>query len=176
MTTPLVHGVHPPGAQNVGTLVHSVHPPGAHCAPDSKAFDSKPDSKAIEIQHGDAALNAMPAWGAFKEQLQTELPAEEFNLWARPMMLLKVMPVDAERKHLLAAIPPNGRIRSAAQERLPMMRELLAPVGMNISLTLYPDEWEIQEAKNRYGIDMAPKPWTRGAARKEQQNANYGRT
>ena len=112
------------------------------------------------IQHGDAALNSLPAWLAFKEQLRAELSEEEWELWVRPMFLLKANPIDSSHKHLLAAIPPNTRIQAAACKRLPRMRELLAPAGLNISLTRYPDEWEIAEAKKRYGVDMTPKSWT----------------
>jgi hypothetical protein len=103
----------------------------------------------------------MPAWLAFKEQLRAEFSNEEWNLWVRPMFLLKAMPAGPGQKHLLAAIPANGRIQSAAVNRLSMMRELLAPAGLNISLTRYPDDWEVEEAKRRYGCDMAPKAWTR---------------
>jgi hypothetical protein len=139
------------------------HPSGDTASPNSKAFDSKTINSKPMIQHGDAALNSMPAWTAFKEQLRAELSDVEWNLWVRPMFLLRAMPVSADQKHLLAAIPPNGRIQSAAIKRLPMMRELLAPTGLNISLTHYPDQWEIDEAKRRYGTDIAPKPWTRNA-------------
>lgn len=150
--------IRPTGAQRAPVPVHTACATGAHCAPDSR---SKSNSKAIEIQHGDAALNSLPSWLAFKEQLRSEVKSEEWDLWVRPMFLLKAMPDSADQTHLLAAIPPNNRIQSAAVKRLPMMRELLAPVGLNISLTVYPDEWEIQEAKKRYGVDVAPKPWTR---------------
>jgi hypothetical protein len=146
------------GAKVAPQPVQDLEPTGAMVAPDSR---SKANSKPIRIQHGDAALNAMPAWLSFKEQMRAELPDEEWNLWVRPMLLLRAMPISADRKHLLAALPPNGRIQSAATKRLPIMRELLAPTGLNISLTRYPDEWDIQEAKARYGKDLAPKPWVR---------------
>jgi hypothetical protein len=128
---------------------------------DSKAFDSKAFDSKEEIHHGDAALNTMPAWLAFKEQLRSEVSEQEWNLWVRPMFLLKTMPADGDQKHMLAALPGNGRIQNAALKRLPMMRELLAPAGLNISLTRYPDEYEIGEAKRRYKVDIAPKPWIR---------------
>jgi hypothetical protein len=146
------------GAQRAPVPVHGLCLTGAQCAPDSR---SKPNSRTVGIQHGDAALNALPAWLSFKEQLRAELPDKEWDLWVRPMFLLRAMPASANQKHLLAAIPANGRIQGAATNRLTMMRELLAPAGLNISLTHYPDEWGIQEAKKRYGVDMAPKPWTR---------------
>jgi hypothetical protein len=154
-------GIRRTGAQRAPVPVQDLNLTGAQCAPDSR---SKPNSKAIEIQHGDAELNSMPAWLSFKEQLRAELSPEEWNLWVRPMFLLRVLPANADQKHLLAAIPPNGRIQNAAIKRLPMLRELLEPVGFNISLTRYPDEWEIQEAEKRYGLDIAPKPWARGGS------------
>lgn len=148
------------GAKVAPQPVQNPYLTGAMVAPDSR---SKANSRSIGIQHGEAALNSLPAWLSFKEQLRAEISVEEWDLWVRPMFLLKAMPASADQKHLLAAIPANGRIQSAATNRLAMMRELLAPVGLNISLTPYPDEWQIEEAKQRYGVDVAPKPWTRNS-------------
>lgn len=156
----LVTPCHQSRDKRVADLVTPCHQSGDTMSPDSKAFDPRPNPKPV-IHHGAAALNKMPAWVSFKEQLRAELSEEEWNLWVRPMLLLKAMPIGEGQTHLLAAIPPNSRIRSAAQQHLPMMRELLAPAGLNISLTVYPTEWEVQEAEKRYGIDMAPKPWSR---------------
>jgi helix-turn-helix protein len=149
------------GVTVAGEPVQRLRLTGAVAAPDSR---STSDSNPLEIQHGDAALNAMPAWLSFKEQLRSELSEEEWNLWVRPMFLLRVLPAGSEQKHLLAALPRNGRIQAAASRRQPLMRELLAPAGFNISLTRYPDEWEIQEAQSRFGVDLAPKPWTRASS------------
>lgn len=151
-------GIRGTGAQCAPVPVHGLHLTGAQCAPDSR---SKPNSKAKGIQHGEAALNSLPAWLAFKEQLRAELSGEEWDLWVRPMFLLKVRPLDAGRKNFLAALPVNRRIQEAASGRRNMMQELLVPAGLSISLTPYPDDYEIQEAKKHYGVDMAPKPWTR---------------
>ena len=156
-----VSACHPGGVSVTPTPTSACHPPGVSVTPDSKAFDSSTHDSKPAIHHGDAALNSLPAWLSFKEQLRNELSDEEWKLWVRPMLLLKTMPAGEDQKHLLAAIPPNTRIQDAALKRLPMMRELLAPAGLNISLTKYPDEWEIQEAQKRYGVDMSPKPWTR---------------
>ena len=140
---------------------HRVQTPLDTVSTDPKAFDSDTTDPKAEIHHGDAALNSLPAWLAVKEQLRSELSPEEWDLWVRPMLLLKTL---GAGNHILAALPPNGRIIQQAQNRLPLMRELLAPAGLNISLTRYPDEWEISEAQRRYGIDIAPKPWSRGSA------------
>jgi hypothetical protein len=150
-------GVRRTGAQSAPVAVHGLQLTGAQDAPDSR---SKSNPNPIEIQHGDAALNSMPVWLAFKEQLRTELSEDEWSLWARPMFLWKAISASADQKHLVAALPPNGRIQSAAMKRLPMMREMLAPAGLNISLTRYPDGYDISEAKRRYGKDITPKPWT----------------
>jgi helix-turn-helix protein len=158
---PLVSSSHQSGVQQSGVPVSASHQSGVQQSPDPKAFDPKDTNPKPEIHHGDAALNSMPAWLAFKEQLRSELSEDEWNLWVRPMLLLKAMPASADQKHLLAAIPPSARIQSAATKRLPMMRELLATAGLNISLTHYPNEWEIEESRRRYGVDIAPKPWTR---------------
>ncbi len=142
-------------------LVTPRHQTGVTVSPDSKAFDSKAINSKPLTHHGDAELNSIPEWLAFKEQLRSEFSEEEWNLWVRPMLLLRRIPVSRDQIHILAALPANNRIHSAAVNRLPLMRELLAPAGLNISLKHYPDEWEIQEAKKRYDVDMAPKPWTR---------------
>jgi hypothetical protein len=99
-------------------------------------------------------------WPSFKGRLQGKLPAEEWELWPSRMYLLKAIRASSAQVHLLATLPPNGRMISAALKRLPMMRELLSP-SFNISLTTYPDEYAIGEALRRYGVDMAPRPWAR---------------
>ncbi|HKH99701.1 MAG TPA: hypothetical protein VJ999_11385 [Candidatus Sulfotelmatobacter sp.] len=151
-------GICKTGAQCAPVPVHGLRLTGAQCAPDSR---SKHNSSPIEIQHGDAALNLLPTFDAFKEQLRGELPAEEWDLWVRPMKLERPLSVGNNQKHFLAALPPNTRIQSAALKRLPMMRELLGAAGLSISIKTYAHESEIQEAKERYGIDVIPKAWRR---------------
>lgn len=141
--------------------------PGDTMSPYPKASDD-PEVRG-PIHHGDAALGSLPgpdptlqktpAWLAFKEQLRNELSAEEWDLWVRPMYLQKAIPLGAGQSQLLAAVPRNGRIVTAALNRLPLMRELLKPAGVNISLTHY--DREISEARRRYDKHLAPKPWTR---------------
>jgi hypothetical protein len=137
-------------------------------SPNSEASNSK---RLNGIQHGDAAmmlppdgdstLQSMPAWGVLKEQLRNQLSPTEWDLWVRPMFLLKATPVEPDGKHFLAALPRSSKIQAAALNRLELMRELLAPARIGLSLTPRPDEYEISEAQKRYGKDMAPKPWTR---------------
>jgi len=55
-------------------------------------------------------------------------------------------------------MPANHRIVDAAFARLPVVREMLQP-SFTISFTKYPDQWQIEEARLRYGIDMRPKAW-----------------
>src|SRR5215470_4575474 len=97
-------------------------------------------------------------WPSFKRRLLAEHPDEEF--WIRPFYLFRSMRASTRQVQLLAALPRNGRIISAAVARLPRMREILAPF-FSISLTKYPDHWEIEEIKKRFGLDFAPRPWAR---------------
>ena len=46
-----------------------------------------------------------------------------------------------------------------------MMQELLAPAGLNISLTRYPDEYEIREAKN-----ATTSTWRRSRGRESHES------
>jgi hypothetical protein len=159
---PTVHSPTDPRSTNSLDLDSLIKSKAIHHAEGAMTMTplTSPASKPT-LRPDDVTLNALPPFLALKEQLRGEMSSEEWGLWVRPMLLLKVMPVDGERKHFLAALPPNSRIQNAALKRVPMMRELLAPAGLNISLTNYPDEYEISEAKKRYDIDMAPQPWTR---------------
>jgi hypothetical protein len=158
---PLVSRGHQTGGPRAVHLVSSGHQSGVTGTPDSKAFDPKALDPKPVIHHGDAAMNSLPAWLALKEQLRNELSEEEWGLWVRPMLLLKVMAPNTNDKTLLAALPSNSQIQAAAKQYLPAMCELLEPSGFSIRLTTYPSEWEIEESRKRYGSDMAPKPWTR---------------
>jgi hypothetical protein len=112
---------------------------------------------------------AQRVWFPFKRQLQAKLPAEEWNLWVRPMYFHRALEERPGLIHILGALPPNGRIRDAAQKQLQLMRRLLSP-HFNISLVHYAGEYEIQEAKKRYEIDIAPKPWRAKSAPQPEAN------
>jgi hypothetical protein len=99
----------------------------------------------------DQVLRAL--WPSFKRRLQARFPGEE---WIRPMYLLRVLRAGPTQAHLLASVPANGRIIREALERLPIMREMLAP-SFSLSLTVYPDSYQLEEAKRRFGIELLPK-------------------
>jgi hypothetical protein len=65
------------------------------------------------------------------------------------------MPIDDKHTHLIAALPPSGHLQAAAHEHLSQMRDMVAPYFC-ISLTRYAEDYDIQEAKRRYGIDLRP--------------------
>jgi hypothetical protein len=92
-------------------------------------------------------------WPAFKRRLLAKCPGED---WIRSMYLLRAMRASSSQVHILAAVPPNGRIIAGALNRLAFMRELLKP-NFNLSLTVYPDAYQVSEARRRYNVDMAPK-------------------
>lgn len=90
-------------------------------------------------------------WFPFKRRLLATWPSEKF--WIEPLYLHRAIQADDNRIHLLAALPPNGRIQAAANQRLREMRDMLAP-NFCLSLTRYADEYDIGEAKRRYGIEL----------------------
>jgi hypothetical protein len=93
-------------------------------------------------------------WPSFKRRLQARFPGEEN--WIRAMYLLRVVRASEKQLHVLASLPANGSIIAAAIRRLPEMRALLAP-SFNLSLTVMPDSYQIEEAQKRYGIEMLPR-------------------
>jgi hypothetical protein len=97
-------------------------------------------------------------WPSLKRRLQLKFPGEP---WVRPMYLLRVVRAGEKQLHLLASLPPSGSIIAAAIHRLPEMRALLAP-SFCISLTVYPDTYQLEETKRRYGIELLPPKRNQG--------------
>jgi hypothetical protein len=93
-------------------------------------------------------------WPSFKRRLQARFPGE--GNWIRSMYLLRCLRANEKQIHLLASVPANGRIIREALDRLPVMREMLAP-NFCISLTVAPDEWHVSEARRRFGIELLPR-------------------
>ncbi|SRR5579872_361358 len=90
---------------------------------------------------------ALTDWLAIKTQLQTEIPADEWNLWVRPTYLLKVM----AGSQMLLALPPDGRIIEAARSRQELLRGLLKSRGyQGFSLTRYPDDYELERIRTGF--------------------------
>jgi Helix-turn-helix domain len=81
---------------------------------------------------------AMKAWLTIKEQLRSELPRPEWELWVRPTYLLKVM----DHKFLLLAMPPSSKIIEAAQKRKALLSTKMAEVGYAFGFTKYPDDFQ----------------------------------
>jgi hypothetical protein len=85
---------------------------------------------------------ALTFWLKFKDQLKTELPEDEWQLWLRPLLFLK----ELGSKHLLLALPPVNRILDAYKAKEPWLRNRLAPLGYYCSATKYPDEYTLDRA------------------------------
>jgi hypothetical protein len=91
-------------------------------------------------QHSFAALIAL--WIRTKNRLKNELPIDEWNLWIRPMFLLRAMD---HGRFLLFSLPPNDRIMKAALANKATLIGLLQPHGFRgCSFARYPDEYELE--------------------------------
>ncbi len=84
-----------------------------------------------------------------KEVLRTELDPEEWELWVRPARLLRAM----DSRTMLIAVPPNGAITDAAVKRKQLLNEIAGRAGFGVALTHYPDDWEREQLKERFGIE-----------------------
>jgi hypothetical protein len=96
---------------------------------------------------------SLPAWLAIKELLRSELDPGEWELWVRPARLLWVM----DGKTMLIALPPGGAIEAAAVARKPLLNELAGRAGLRAVLTRYPDEWQREQLKERFGIELSTR-------------------
>jgi len=85
--------------------------------------------------HAHGALND---WLFVKAKMEGLLARDEYNLWMRPMYLLKVM-----GKQMLLSLPRNRRIIDAARSHQALLSRLLREKGYSgCSLTRYPDGYE----------------------------------
>jgi hypothetical protein len=118
---------------------------------DKREDKTKPPNKVLQDlqepltnpkQHGFAALKF---WIRFKEQLKTELPIEEWNLWVRPAYLFR-----ESDGHLLLALPVSRKITDAYLERQAWLREKLQPHGYSCSATKYPDDYTLERVMREY--------------------------
>jgi hypothetical protein len=84
---------------------------------------------------------ALKSWLAAKRQLQATLPTSEFDLWVRPMYLLRVL----SNEVMLLALPPSTRVVSAARSYKHTLTELVQRYGFKgVAFTKYPDNCDIE--------------------------------
>lgn len=109
------------------------------------------------LKPGSDSLNATPEgkralkiWLLVKSQLEKQLPADEVKLWVKPARLQRVM----HGIHMLIALPPSNRIMQAATARRDLLRELLGPHKFSASFVKYADEYEIERAREEFGIEV----------------------
>jgi len=128
-------------------LVTPCRQSGDNTTPDS-VFDSSNNSKTL-IRHAEGALT-LSGWLAIKDQLRDLLSPEEWDLWVRPARFLRAM----SGCSFLVAVPPSRKIMAAAAARRELLHELAGSVGLSISLTRYPDDWERAQLKERFDIEL----------------------
>lgn len=96
------------------------------------------------------ARAALKVWFLVKLELEKHLPADEVKLWVKPARLQRV----AAGQHMLIALPPANRIIRAAYARLEMLRGLLAAHSYSASFVKYADEYDREQARELYGIEV----------------------
>ena len=90
---------------------------------------------------------ALTCWLAVKSDLEKQLPRNEWNLWVRPALLLKVMSGGV----LLIALPPNRQIIDAAKARTYALKDLVQSRGYSgVVFTRYPALEERERARQEY--------------------------
>lgn len=164
----------PPGVtvtpRDPSHLVSVCHQTGVTVTPDSKAFDSLSSKSSRDLKHPsrnnsktvthsgeNAALSAeehaaatMPAWLAIKEQLRSEIPSAEWDLWVQPARLLSMLSGNT----MLIGVPAQAKIMAAAKARQGVLNEIAGRANLSAVLTRYPDEYEREEAKKRFGKEF----------------------
>jgi hypothetical protein len=110
------------------------------------------EPKANQNQHG-LRRDEVEVWLKIKEELKTKMHSAEWELWVRPARLLRVMSGNV----MMIAFPPSGNIMRAAVERKKLLWEVADKYGYDTVQTVYPDDWQREELKERFGIDMTPK-------------------
>ncbi len=118
----------------------------------TNSLEPDPLSKPL-TQHADGALKDLPAWLAIKEMLRGELTPEEWDLWVRPARLLRTMGGNT----LQIGLPRSGAIQTAAVRRKQLLSEIAARAGLRAVLTPYPDDWQLKQLQDRFGIASVRK-------------------
>lgn len=94
----------------------------------------------------DSYKAALKYWLLIKDELHSELEAGEWELWVRPARLLRPM-----GKTLQIALPPNGRIMTLAKKNQNLLNSSALRHGWEgIALTRYPDDYELEQLRERF--------------------------
>jgi hypothetical protein len=121
--------------------------PGHPVAPYKERNQYKPESlDPPQNHHSFAAL--ISAWLSIKAELKNRLPAEEWDLWVRPLYLLKARPSD---QFVLFALPANNRMAEAARANRAILIEMLAPHGYRAcGFQFYPDDYQLGRMQSEF--------------------------
>ena len=112
--------------------------------------EHKPEHEAGAKNHH--ACGALTTWIRVQEQLRSELPPDEWNLWVRPTYLFRVQ----DHSHLLLVMPPNNAIMQAALRRKSLLRTKLAEYGFSFGFAPYPDDYQRSRLES-LGWKLPPK-------------------
>lgn len=96
-----------------------------------------------------SAAMIVQTWLAIKKAMQQELPAKDWQTFVRPARLLRAM----GEQVLLIAFPPNKKIIRWAQQQKNPFSEVAGRFGFSTVHTVYPDDYDRAEAKERYGVE-----------------------
>jgi hypothetical protein len=145
-----VHGKREKGSEGVQIPMRNKERTGNH-EPETNAAGNNTRKARGEERNGEVQQTAedkaaLQVWLALKGELRGRMGQPEWKLWVRPAYLLRTM-----ASTLLIALPANGRIIEAARSRLPLMREMAERRGYQVVLTRYPDDWERNECRKRFG-------------------------
>src|SRR5882672_3033777 len=89
------------------------------------------------------------AWSAIKDELRRRL-GKSAERWLEPARLLRVLGGDT----LLIALPPKGKIIFAALHHKKLLQHLSRQLGLGAVLTIYPDDWQVHQLKERFRIEL----------------------
>jgi hypothetical protein len=142
--------VQPKGEQNQGRK--GGRKGGQKGGLDDSVIRNEPEPKPEPRTKDHHTRSALKAWFRVKEQLRSELPSDEWDLWVRPTYMLHLL----DHQFLLLAMPPSGVIMRAANVRKPMVKAMLARYGYSFGFTKYPDEYERSQLES-LGWELPPK-------------------
>lgn len=95
-------------------------------------------------------------WLSIKGALRGRLTAEEWDLWVRPARLLWSIP-GKYGAHLVVAVPPAGKVVDAMVAGKLLAHEVACQFNRRLLWTRYPDDWQTEQLKKRFGRDLTRK-------------------